>query len=141
MATSRTAESSWPESVRIEVSEADALALLGHLVASAELCMTEPYDYGIFRLIDAASRLGALLAPGADIPERAWLEDFVAMVDRGKMDSIRNRERYLAFLVTASRAVAEHLADDARAGHQPPRSGGPGAARLGTDNAGMSVDG
>ena len=39
------------------ISESEALTLLAHLVTSAELCMTEPYDYGIFRLIDAASRL------------------------------------------------------------------------------------
>jgi hypothetical protein len=41
------------------VSESEALTLLAHLVTSAELCMTEPYDYGNFRLIDAARRLAA----------------------------------------------------------------------------------
>ena len=44
------------------VSESEALALLAPLVASAELCMPEPYDYGIFRLIDAASRLAASIS-------------------------------------------------------------------------------
>ena len=96
---------------RLVVSEAEALGVLAHLVTSAELCMTEPYDYGIFRLIDAASRLGAVLAPGSDAEGRAWLEAFVAEIDAGKMGSVRDRERYGAFLRDASRRVAEHLVE------------------------------
>lgn len=93
------------------VSEAEALAVLAHLVTSAELCMTEPYDYGIFRLIDAASRLGAVLAPGSDAVGRAWLEEFVAEIDAGKMGSVRDRERYGAFLRAASGRIAAHISE------------------------------
>ncbi len=91
------------------VSESDALTLLAHLVTSAELCMVEPYDYGVFRLIDAASRLAAVMEPRAGPVTGAWLAAFRADVDERKMGSTRDRERYSAFLRDASRQVAEHL--------------------------------
>ena len=54
-------------SERTVVSEDEAYELLAHLVASAELCIREPYYYGTFRLIDAASKLmGFMLQNGGD---------------------------------------------------------------------------
>lgn len=100
---------------RLVVSESEALALLAHLVTSAELCMTEPYDYGIFRLIDAASRLATLMAPRSSAPDRAFLETFLADVNMKKMWSTRDRERYMAFLAETSRRTAEHLVSRADA--------------------------
>jgi hypothetical protein len=91
------------------IGESDALALLAHLVTSAELCMVEPYDYGIFRLIDAASRLAAAMEHRSGPETRAWLATFRADVDERKMGSVRDRERYAAFLRDASRQVAQHL--------------------------------
>jgi hypothetical protein len=91
------------------VSESEALALLAHLVTSAELCMTEPYDYGIFRLIDAASRLARAMLPRSGVESRAFLEAFLADVDVKKMWSTRDRERYGSFLRETSRRTAEHL--------------------------------
>lgn len=109
------------------VSESEALALLAHLVTSAELCMSEPYDYGIFRLIDAAGRLATAMLPRSGDPSRAFLEAFLADVDEKKMWDTRDRERYLAFLRETSRRTAEHLV--ARAPGRPsptrePDSGG-----------------
>jgi hypothetical protein len=37
------------------ISESEAFALLAHLVTSAELCMVEPYDYGILSMLPADS--------------------------------------------------------------------------------------
>ncbi len=109
------------------ISESDALALLAHLVTSAELCMVEPYDYGVFRLIDAASRLAAVMEPRAGFATREWLVAFRADVDERKMGSTRDRERYSAFLRDASRQVAEHLV--ARAvGEAPGTSDDPGGS-------------
>jgi Family of unknown function (DUF6092) len=96
------------------VSESEALLLLAHLVTSAELCMTEPYDYGIFRLIDAASRLAAAMLPRSSGKSRAFLEAFLLEVDEKKMWDTRDRERYGSFLRETSRRTAEHLV--ARAG-------------------------
>ncbi len=91
------------------IRESDALALLAHLVTSAELCLTEPYDYGMFRLIDAASRLATATLPRSSATGRAFLEAFIAEVDEKKMWDSRDRERYGAFLRDTSRRTAEHL--------------------------------
>jgi len=91
------------------VSESEALTLLAHLVTSAELCMTEPYDYGIFRLIDAASRLAAAMLPRSSGESRAFLEAFLEEVNVKKMWSTQDRERYGSFLRKTSRRTAEHL--------------------------------
>lgn len=106
------------------VTESDALALLAHLVTSAELCMVEPYDYGVFRLIDAASRLAAAMEPRAGPATQAWLAAFRADVDERKMESTRDREQYSAFLRDASRSTAEHLVALAVAAEHG-RAGGP----------------
>ncbi|HSV93611.1 MAG TPA: DUF6092 family protein [Desulfobacterales bacterium] len=109
------ARSSFDASVEaLVVSESDALGLLAHLVTSAELCMTEPYDYGIFRLIDAASRLATVMVPHSSGESRAFLQAFLDEVNLKKMWPTRDRERYGAFLRETSRRTAEHLV--ARAG-------------------------
>jgi Family of unknown function (DUF6092) len=94
---------------RLVVSESEALILLAHLVTSAELCLTEPYDYGIFRLIDAASRLAAAMLPRSSGESQAFLEAFLLEVDEKKMWDTRDRERYGSFLRETSRRTAEHL--------------------------------
>ena len=106
------------------VSESEALILLAHLVTSAELCLTEPYDYGIFRLIDAASRLAAAMLPRSSGESRAFLEPFLLEVDEKKMWDARDRERYGSFLRETSRRTAEHLV--ARAGGRSSASLEPG---------------
>ena len=101
------------------ISESEALTLLGHLVTSAELCMTEPYDYGIFRLIDSASRLAESMLPRTSGEDRVFLEAFLEEVNVKKMWDSRDRERYGVFLRETSRRTAEHLV--ARAdGRTPP---------------------
>jgi hypothetical protein len=114
------------------ISESEALTLLAHLVTSAELCMTEPYDYGIFRLIDAASRLATAMAPRSSHADRAFLEAFLEDVNVRKMWSTRDRERYGSFLRETSRRTAEHLVARAVGGRSPatvPGSKGGGDAR------------
>lgn len=92
---------------RLVVGEDEAYELLAHLVASAELCLTEPYYYGTFRLIDAASRLmGYMLAHGGD---GAWLADFKREVDEKKEWMMWDREGYFAFLREATGGVAGEL--------------------------------
>lgn len=101
------------------LSESEALTLLAHLVTSAELCMTEPYDYGIFRLIDAASRLAAAMLRRSSDDGRAFLKAFLEEVDAKKMWPTRDRERYGSFLRETSRRTAEHLVARADAGRPP----------------------
>jgi Family of unknown function (DUF6092) len=59
-----------------------AMALLAHLVTSADICRFEPHFYGTFRLIDAASRLiEAMQENGC---QDSWLRDFRAEIERKK---------------------------------------------------------
>ncbi len=106
------------------ISESEALTLLAHLVTSAELCMTEPYDYGIFRLIDAASRLARAMVARSSGESRAFLEAFLREVDEKKMGETRDRERYGSFLRETSRRTAEHLV--ARSGGRASPAPAPG---------------
>lgn len=92
---------------RGSIGEEAAQLLLAHLVSSAELCAVEPGDYGVFRLLDASSRLvGALMEGGATDP---WLADLKRDIDEKKVLMMTDRETYFAFLPELSRRVAEHL--------------------------------
>jgi hypothetical protein len=94
------------------VSEAEAYELLAHLVASAELCISEPYYYGTFRLIDAASRLmGYMLGHGGDVGDdgEAWLLRFKREVDEKKEWMMWDREGYFEFLRGATGSIAGEL--------------------------------
>ena len=83
------------------------MALLAHLVTSADICRFEPHVYGTFRLIDAASRLiEALLESGCQDP---WLRDFRAEIERKKTWMMWDREAYYEFLPEAARELAAEL--------------------------------
>lgn len=83
------------------------MALLAHLVTSADICRYEPHFYGTFRLIDAASRLmEALLENGCEDP---WLRQFRAEIERKKSWMMWDREAYFAFLPEAARELAAEL--------------------------------
>jgi hypothetical protein len=89
------------------ISQEQAMALLAHLVTSADICRYEPHFYGTFRLIDAASRLmEALLENGC---EDAWLRQFRAEIERKKSWMMWDREAYFAFLPEAARELAAEL--------------------------------
>lgn len=89
------------------IGEDAAHLLLAHLVSSAELCAVEPGDYGVFRLLDASSRLLGALLEGAATDE--WLADLKRDVDEKKVLMMTDREAYFAFLPELSRRVAERL--------------------------------
>lgn len=100
------------------VSEDQAYELLAHLVASAELCITEPYYYGTFRLIDAASRLmGYMLEHDSD-GGREWLQRFKQEVDEKKEWMMWDRQGYFAFLRGACGTVASELKRRALGGQE-----------------------
>jgi hypothetical protein len=88
-----------------------AYELLAHLVASAEICVTEPHYYGSFRLLDAASRLAAtMLECGLDDP---WLADLQKEFDRSKVLMMTDRPAFYSCLPQASRQVARRLLETA----------------------------
>jgi hypothetical protein len=85
--------------------------LLAHLVASAELCVTEPHYYGSFRLLDAAAKLAAMMTEcGLDDP---WLAGQAAELDRSKLLMMSDRPAFYACLPQASRRVAQRLVQTA----------------------------
>ena len=84
-----------------------AYELLAHLVASAEISVAEPHYYGSFRLLDAASKLAAMmLGCGLDDP---WLAGLQAELDRGKVLMMSDRPAFYSYLPQASRQVAQRL--------------------------------
>ena len=104
------------------VPEDDAYELLSHLVSSAEICTFEPYYYGTFRLLDAASRLmESMLASGQVDP---WLREFKDKVDEQKLLMMHDRERYFAFLGEATREVAEAMKRRQLSGSEADAAGG-----------------
>jgi Family of unknown function (DUF6092) len=88
-----------------------AYELLAHLVASAEICVTEPHYYGSFRLLDAAAKLAAMmLGCGLDDP---WLAGLQEELDRNKVTMMSDRPAFYAYLPQASRQVALRLVQTA----------------------------
>jgi hypothetical protein len=96
-------------SERKVVSEDEAYELLAHLVASAELCIHEPYYYGTFRLIDAASKLMGFMLQNGSNGDGDWLETFKQDVDTKKEWMMWDREGYFDFLRSATGSVAGEL--------------------------------
>lgn len=91
----------------VTVPRERAYELLAHLVASAEICAAEPHYYGSFRLLDAASKLAALmLGCGLDDP---WLASLRAELDRNKVLMMSDRPAFYSYLPQASRQVAQRL--------------------------------
>lgn len=109
-----------PPEASASVPRSRGYELLAHLVASAEICAAEPPYYGTFRLLDAASKLAAMLLDcGLDDP---WLADLRAGIDQHKMLLMTDRPAYYAYLPQASRLVALRLTETApgQAGESAP---------------------
>lgn len=96
-------------SERLVVAEAEALELLAHLVASAELLRVEPHYYGTFRLIDAASRLLGFMLERSSEADRAWLDDLKQAIDANKGRMMWDREGYFQFLGEVPARLATEL--------------------------------
>jgi uncharacterized protein DUF6092 len=62
----------------------DALDLLAYLVTAADLCRREPLHYGMFRLLDGASRLARALELAGAAAERPWIAELRQRIDADK---------------------------------------------------------
>ena len=91
--------------------EDQAWELLAYLMASAELCTTEPHYYGTFRLIEAASRVIGFMVTDSKVGAD-WLRDFKSEIDQKKMLMLRDREAYFAFLGDAAAKLANRMNAD-----------------------------
>jgi uncharacterized protein DUF6092 len=109
METADAVEASSGEEPGVTIPRARIYELLAHLVASADICASEPGYYGTFRLLDAAARLaGTALDSGLDDP---WLAGLHEELDRNKLLMMSDRAAYYAYLPEASRVVAQRLVD------------------------------
>ncbi|HWE63171.1 MAG TPA: DUF6092 family protein [Chloroflexota bacterium] len=108
----RTADrSSWPASL----SEDEALAMIGHLLSSAECCLYEPELYGSFRLLDATSRLIGMLMSREPAQPDPFLRDLKQQIDQKKVWMMYDRSGYRDFVQEAPVLLARRLQERARA--------------------------
>ncbi len=100
----------------VTMPRAQIYDLLAHLVASADISVSEPGYYGTFRLLDAAGRLaGAALECGLEDP---WLASLHEEIDQNKFLMMSDRAAYDAYLPEASRKIAQRLVETQPAGEE-----------------------
>jgi hypothetical protein len=75
------------------LSEADALEVIAYLVTATRTQLDEAAEYAPLRLMTAAQRLGAHLAPHASAPVRQLVDALAAMPPTA---TPRDREAYTA---------------------------------------------
>lgn len=94
---------------RTIMTEAEAFALLGHLLASAEIHAFEPYDYVTMRLLDAASTVMGCMLRDETTSSHAWLEEFRREVDAKKHLRTSDPAAYQQFLREAPGALVREM--------------------------------
>ena len=93
----------------VTLSEDEILALIGHLLSSAELCLNEPQFYGSFRLLDATSRLLSTLLSKSPANRDAFLTRLKQEIDRNKVLMIYDSVGYQDFVQQVPVLLAARL--------------------------------
>jgi hypothetical protein len=94
---------------QMALTETEALQLLAHLTASAEISLVEPDLYGPFRLIDAASQLaGHVLQHDAGDCREFW-SAIKTEIDCKKIWLMSDRPNFRKFLQQMPAKVAQEL--------------------------------
>jgi hypothetical protein len=91
------------------LTEDEALELLSYLVCAARTQVDEAAEYAPMRLLTAAQRLGAALAPRATEATRAFAEGPLAGWPVLAVPRDEGRGEYVARLDELCRTLAEHL--------------------------------
>lgn len=91
------------------ISQDEALAIIGHLLSSAELCLYEPELYGSFRLLDATSRLLAVLLSKQPANHDAFLARLKQEIDQKKVWMMYDHAGYRAFVQEVPVLLARRL--------------------------------
>lgn len=97
------------EQQKMALTNDEALELLAYLVASAQNCLSESPDYGVFRLISGAERLAQAWQPRCSNETAAFLEELI--VRTGPVGAAReiDPEGFAAFLAEISRKTAREI--------------------------------
>lgn len=98
-----------PKTAELVVSGDEVLELMAYLLASAELCMREPYHYGSFRLLDGASRLAGYAIGRGGARDDAWLGALKREIDEHKGLLMWDRDAYVGYLHEVTGKVADHI--------------------------------
>ena len=99
----------------VTLAEDEALALIGHLLSSAELCLYEPELYGSFRLLDATSRLLNILLRKEAAEHDAFLQQLQQEVDQKKVWMLYDPSGFREFVREAPVLLARRLKEQAHA--------------------------
>ena len=91
------------------ISYQDSLDLMAYLVTAADLCTYEPLHYGMFRLIDAASRLASALEAAQGPAAAAWIRTAARRMDEGKELLMWDRAAFECFVREVAGMVAEAI--------------------------------
>jgi len=94
---------------RMALTEPEALQLLAHLAASAEISLVEPDLYGPFRLIDAASQLAGYVLQHDPGDRRDFWEAIKTEIDCKKIWLMSDRSNFREFLRQMPAKVAQEL--------------------------------
>jgi hypothetical protein len=86
-------EGSWTATI----PEDEALAVIGHLLSSAELSLFEPELYGTFRLLDATSRLLTALMGTEPARSDPFLVKLKGEIDAKKVWLMYDRDGFREF--------------------------------------------
>jgi uncharacterized protein DUF6092 len=92
------------------LDEDEALELLAYLVTAARTQVDEAAEYGPLRLLTAARRLGAAIAPRASAATAGFVAGPLAELPELAVPR-DGREEYVARLDEVCRALAQHLTD------------------------------
>jgi hypothetical protein len=90
------------------LTEEEGLELLAYLVTAARTQLDEAAEYAPLRLLTAAQRLGAFMAPRSSQATRGLIEDSIQPMPETATRSA-DPDGYVAALDAVCRALAEHL--------------------------------
>jgi hypothetical protein len=109
-----------PGGAVLVLGEDEALELLAYLITAARTQVDEAAEYGPLRLLTAARRLGAAIAPRASEGTARFVAESLAGMPELALPR-DGREEYVTRLDELCRAVAAHLTDHfaARPGQAP----------------------
>lgn len=91
------------------LSEDQAFELLTFLVTSARGCIDEPESYGIFRLIDGASRLLGFLLESEEVEDKEFYRQLKEEIDEKKFSQMTDEESYFQMLRDVTAKVGKQL--------------------------------
>ncbi|MDB5056943.1 MAG: hypothetical protein JWO59_415 [Chloroflexi bacterium] len=98
------------------LSADEALAVIGYLVSSAELCLDDPVLYGPFRLLDAANRFIGILLDKDPVQGDAFLRQLREDINQKKDWLMYDRDGFCEFVRAVPVQLAGHLREQAEAG-------------------------